>query len=569
MSGRLKGEQKMEKGKIHIKHWMLAALAILPVAVILIFTVITAAMANGESELFIDDSGVVVLDQCINKDSTEAVALPGHMDWEDGKQYTFEMILPEQDSGSEVLSLLITARYMNLELYLDGKYIGSCMAKPEGAQNTRGTVYSFFKLPKDYGNKTLQIKVSLLTGPGVSYELAAPMLGRRCALISYIIRRAMIPMLLDISILCFSIILLLFGFQRGFVHHRSTFLNTGLFAAAFAVYALCSGTAYHIICSNSYLIYVLEFILLAFLPLPIVGGIYKICTGIYKKLLLAATVLVYINLIVQPVIHFTTDLEFRNTVFLSHGVILICVAILVPALIHEWRQNNHKEMAVTFAPIIIGTLADILFFYFSRTYRSALGVNVGVLLFVILETICLIRNYLSFYELNLQNKVYQKMAYTDALTGLGNRAAFEEQLKEFSRDISSYSSLWCVCTDVNGLKQVNDHFGHSAGDELIRAAAQSLKQVMCEVCALYRTGGDEFVMFIPSRPEQDILDGIEKLNKALESYNETHEIKLSVALGYDCFRFGCSDTVSDLISRADQKMYEDKRRMKEAGTCQC
>jgi len=83
-----------------------------------------------------------------------------------------------------------------------------------------------------------------------------------------------------------------------------------------------------------------------------------------------------------------------------------------------------------------------------------------------------------------------RFAYYDQLTNLQNRRAYSERIKQLETDMPA---TCCVVTaDINGLKQINDTFGHSAGGELIIGAAECLSQCFEGVGEVYRLGGDEF-----------------------------------------------------------------------------
>lgn len=99
------------------------------------------------------------------------------------------------------------------------------------------------------------------------------------------------------------------------------------------------------------------------------------------------------------------------------------------------------------------------------------------------------------------------------------------------------------------------------GDKLICGAAKVLCESKSKDSDLYRTDGDEFVLFAFNQSEQSMEQGRVRLEDALRRYNGTHDTPLSIALGYDCFCKG--ETITKLISRADFIMYEDKHRQKE------
>ena len=491
-----------------------------------------------------------------------AVTLPDFPDHRSGAVCTYTLRLPEDGPPPRAPVLWFTARYLNARFYLDGVPLGESLARPAGAADTQGTVFTLLPLPADYAGRELKIEVELLLGERVSYEVPAPHLGSRGGIVSAILRGGLPSVLVDVFIFCFSVILLLFGLQRGPVRQERTFLYTGLFALCFALYSLCTSNVLHLVCTDSYFIYVFEFLLLALLPIPLAAAFAERCRPPYRQLLRADLALLTGNLFLQAGLHFLTPLEVRSTVFLTHSAMVVSLAVMVPSLLRGWDGRSRRQMAVIFSPVLAGALADLALFYGTRYFRDSFWVKIGVMVFILLQTYSLVRDYLEHYESDLKADVYRRMAYVDALTGLGNRASFERRIAELERELPALASLWCVSADVNSLKQVNDTRGHAAGDELIRGAADLLRGALSPACSVYRTGGDEFVAFLTDQPEEAVRRRLDRVVRAQEAYRQTHGIDLSIALGCDRFRFDGADTVSELISRADARMYEEKRLAK-------
>ena len=93
-------------------------------------------------------------------------------------------------------------------------------------------------------------------------------------------------------------------------------------------------------------------------------------------------------------------------------------------------------------------------------------------------------------------------AYTDELTGLYYRRAYEEGLDRIRIDVPSEKMIVVAIFDVNGLKEVNDKLGHASGDELLRGAASTIRSVYGSYVKCYRTGGDEFVVILEEPVEK-------------------------------------------------------------------
>lgn len=120
--------------------------------------------------------------------------------------------------------------------------------------------------------------------------------------------------------------------------------------------------------------------------------------------------------------------------------------------------------------------------------------------------------------------------------------------------------------DLNGLKHINDHFGHSAGDELIIGAARCIERAFAGYGECYRIGGDEFCAILPD-PVLREEEWNALLDEEIQRHNQSSRFKLSIARGASRLRTpaGVLKTVSDWKFEADQMMYQDKesRKMRE------
>jgi diguanylate cyclase (GGDEF)-like protein/PAS domain S-box-containing protein len=157
-------------------------------------------------------------------------------------------------------------------------------------------------------------------------------------------------------------------------------------------------------------------------------------------------------------------------------------------------------------------------------------------------------------ELAQANERLHRLALFDELTGLYNRRGFllfaEEQLLIAQHE---QSDLLIFYGDLDRLKQVNDHFGHKAGDEAIIKAAHVLNGVFRSSDIKARLGGDEFIVLVAETSGFNVEGLLARLHEALASNG------LSMSLGVVTFKAENETSISDLISRADEAMYIEKR----------
>jgi diguanylate cyclase (GGDEF)-like protein/PAS domain S-box-containing protein len=148
------------------------------------------------------------------------------------------------------------------------------------------------------------------------------------------------------------------------------------------------------------------------------------------------------------------------------------------------------------------------------------------------------------------------LSFHDSLTGLYNRAYFEEELKRLNN--SRYYPLSIISLDVNGLKVVNDTFGHDQGDKLLQHLASLLTSISRKGDIIARVGGDEFAILLPSTSSQATLDICERIRKVcLEDDIKPAYLRVNLALGY-VTQEGEYKDIKTLLKEADRKMYQDK-----------
>lgn len=150
------------------------------------------------------------------------------------------------------------------------------------------------------------------------------------------------------------------------------------------------------------------------------------------------------------------------------------------------------------------------------------------------------------------------LSYHDSLTGLYNRTFFEEEKRRF--DVSRKLPLSVIMGDVNGLKLINDSFGHSAGDSLLREIGAMLKETCRAEDILARIGGDEFVILLSGTGEAGAERLCQRIYKACRSYEkrgDKHTFYLSISLGYATKNVD-DQGIDDLLREAEHMLYRKK-----------
>lgn len=150
----------------------------------------------------------------------------------------------------------------------------------------------------------------------------------------------------------------------------------------------------------------------------------------------------------------------------------------------------------------------------------------------------------------------------DALTGLYNRAYYQEELKRLSG--GRYYPVSILIADMDGLKQVNDTLGHEAGDGLIRRAAEVLQAGFRQEDVVARIGGDEFAIVMPQTDAETAKEAIERL-QVLSHMNNKFYGKPLLSLSLGSATSAEKEDLESVTSRADDAMYRMKREHHRSG----
>ena len=155
----------------------------------------------------------------------------------------------------------------------------------------------------------------------------------------------------------------------------------------------------------------------------------------------------------------------------------------------------------------------------------------------------------SYNNLRKRRDALQSVAETDTLTNLPNRYRFEQYLLGAG---DRGFSLAILMLDINYLKETNDKLGHSAGDELIRRAANCIASCFGENS--FRIGGDEFAAVVKDCKPEELQEMIERFEEAKQKAN------VSISLGYAYTDEISETTLKDMIEKADKQMYAQKQQ---------
>lgn len=156
----------------------------------------------------------------------------------------------------------------------------------------------------------------------------------------------------------------------------------------------------------------------------------------------------------------------------------------------------------------------------------------------------------------------EKRANTDAMTGLGNRRAFDQDISEFEHMITlgSFTDIMVTVIDLDGLKLINDRYGHPEGDRFITTFSSGLKEALRINDRAYRIGGDEFVVLTPLSSKPDFAKVEDRIAMVIEDVRGTTGLKEAGASVGIAALSDVEFKLQEALRIADRKMYENKRK---------
>lgn len=193
-------------------------------------------------------------------------------------------------------------------------------------------------------------------------------------------------------------------------------------------------------------------------------------------------------------------------------------------------------------------------FQWHRTYYSSIADKQGK----IIRVIGRIHN-IHESETERQNMIHR--VETDFLTGLYNKEAAMSKISHWMKQ-NSTREAHMIMLDLDDFKNINDIYGHTFGDEILKSTAQILLTCFDEHAILSRFGGDEFVIFVKEDSVRVVESRIDKVMQKMEQEGKRLSLSLSCSAGISA-RMSKYDDFEDMFNRADNAMYQAKKRGKD------
>lgn len=239
---------------------------------------------------------------------------------------------------------------------------------------------------------------------------------------------------------------------------------------------------------------------------------------------------------------------------LTYELVLLAI-VTGTLLVVAFKNKGVNELLYFFAGVMAVTLSRVYIFFTDKDLSILFYTSSAIGYFLIAYSMVKLSTYLKSV------KVLEHTAFYDPLTKAYNRNFIEEYIKGEMKKSRRLQGEFCILlVDLNDFKQVNDKYGHNAGDIVLKKVVEKLRMNLREYDMIARWGGDEFLVVLPCEKGVNVLEVANRLVSDLRvKYNE---IEVTLSVGYACYPRDGS-TLNELLDIADQRMYRSKSVFKE------
>lgn len=467
-----------------------------------------------------------------------------------------------EDSIGNVLAFY--SAHQNVKVFVDGELIYEYpVVNNNPLSDSPGYCWNFISLPHDTDN----IEITF-TSPYPSYlkKMPAFYIGNNFSLPAFIITRNIVPFTLCIIMFVLGIMLVSYHlFVSIDIATSGKLLKLGIFSICLSVWSINECNITTLILRNNLVTSYLAFLSLMLLPFPFamfVQTFYEDDHKIWNWFCKADLTQIFLCMLLQ----FTGIIDLRETLWATHAMMCVLAAIIVVQSYCLARNGMHSRMVkIHMVCIIICALTLLLDLkgYYSGSWDANTFGRLGFLTYIIVLGLSSARESSILMKMGQEADAYQKLAYTDQMTGLNNRTCFNVDFAQFSENPADVA---VIDFDLNNLKHVNDTYGHSAGDLYIKNCAKIIYEIFNGIGKCYRVGGDEFVALIEKASAVDMTYYLAMLESSVDASNRENrksKMKMQIACGCATYDPGTDRNLEDTYNRADKIMYANKKDKKE------
>jgi diguanylate cyclase (GGDEF)-like protein len=453
--------------------------------------------------------------------------------------------------------------HQSVEVYVGGQLIYQYPVENNNLfSSSPGYCWNFVELP----NVENDVEI-IIRSPYSQYlsEIPTFYIGNEISLPASIISSQILPFMLCVAMFVFGLVLIIY--HMALSHNLDSdgkLLKLGIFSIFLSIWSINECNITTLLLRNNLVTSYMAFLSLMLLPFPFgrfVQTFYQDTNKIWTIFYRANIVQIVFSLALM-LLHMY---DLRQTLWMTHFILIFIICIVVIQsyrLLKDGVVSRNVKIHLLCICICALTLSMDLIGYYAGLHDNSRYGRIGFFIYILILGMSSMKESISLMKKGQEADAYQRLAYTDQMTGLNNRTCFNydfEKLSEKPYDIT------VIDFDLNNLKYTNDTFGHSAGDQYIKSCASIIYDIFKGIGKCYRVGGDEFVVIIQKSSEIDMTHYLAMLESSVDDANrqtQNKNLKMQIAYGYAVYDSVSDKNLEDTYNRADKIMYKDKENKK-------
>lgn len=341
-------------------------------------------------------------------------------------------------------------------------------------------------------------------------------------------------------------------------------LCLAIFTLLFDAWLICNISEIQCLINDKATLYSIYTFTLYTVLLPIFILLRNKCTSftkLYDSLFIINVLIMIINFILAS----TTNFKLLSSSIVLHIFLSVAIILMLYTVFVEYFKHKNKTI-LSF--LISGSIfffcvgLTLAAYYFPNMKLAVIDydffVKIAFIVFVLINGVTYLQQVILASLKMSESAIYRKLAFTDLMTNLNNRSSFDHYLNTLTEEM--FDSISILEVDIDGLKFVNDNFGHSVGDEMIKKVASEIKEVFGEYGKCFRIGGDEFEIIILNENKSFINLLIDRFKSNIDNMTLSSGSNVYVSIGatFDDGMLSKHKSIANLINITDRLMYENK-----------
>jgi len=429
---------------------------------------------------------------------------------------------------------------------------------------TSASVWNIVPDLKNYEGKIVEIQLTGIYKPFTGL-INQVYIGSESDIVAHILMERLPSVIVSLFLFLFGVTVIIVTLVLKKEKSVQSLFRLAVFSVLVGIWSCCTTNVLQLFVGNVFCLLNLEFLaFLLLLPVALwmIDSFERFSNSKFLHTLFWISI---ITCVLTHILQVFNIADYMNSLLPYHILMLVTILYLIIVIMREHIgggvTREIKTLSISLLQIMVFAIIDIIKFYFYKYGDDGFFTRIGFLLFIIIWASMIIENMSKLLVNTTRTRILEELAYKDLMTGLKNRTAFEEKLDELR--VMTAGETYVIACDMNNLKRVNDNFGHSMGDTMIKECANAILKEWQNYGICYRTGGDEFCILIEDSDvlSEDMLsEKLDALKKEIS--NIGNSVDISLACGYAKITIGHPDDIDKAYRLADGRMYADKEIMK-------